>query len=53
MKKYKPYKIRLGKNSYEYSILRWSGGEWVISRPIKYYKTKAGVMKEIKKRRKN
>ena len=53
MAKYKPYKIRVDKGSYEYSILRWSGDEWVISRPVKYYKTKAGVMKEIKKRMRN
>lgn len=53
MAKYKPYKINVGNGNYEYSILRYSGGEWVVSRPIKYYKTKAGAMKEIKRRIKN
>ena len=33
-----------------YILLRDFGGEWGVSRPTKYFKTKSGALREIKKR---
>ena len=53
MVKYKALKMNTGdRGKFVYTIMRWNGNEWFGSRPVKYYKTKVGVMREIKKRMK-
>ena len=53
MAKYKALKMNTGdRGEFVYTIMRWDGTDWYSSRPVKYYKTRAGVLKEIKRRMK-
>ena len=48
--KYKTVAMNIGFGQKEYSIFRNYGGEWGSARPVKYYKTEAGALREIKKK---
>ena len=52
--KYKAMSINTGFGSKEYTIMiNVGGGEYISSRPTKYFKTEAGVLREIKKKMKS
>lgn len=48
--KYKTVAMNVGFGKKEYTIFRNFGGEWGSSRPVKYYKTEAGALREIKRK---
>ena len=50
--KYKVVSMNVGGGNKTHTIFRNFGGEWGSSRPIKYYKTEANALREIKKRMK-
>lgn len=50
MTQYKIAKINIGNREFQYTINRVDGNDLVPVIPIKYYKTKAGAIREIEKR---
>ena len=53
MAKYKIVKMNIGFGDVEYTVNRVDGNDLIPVRPIKYYKTHAGAVREIRRRMKN
>ncbi len=52
MTRYKITKMNVGFGNVEYTVNRVDGNELIPVRPIRYYKTHAGAVREIKRRMK-
>ena len=48
--KFKIVSMSVGFGKKEYTVFRNYGGEFGSTRPVKYFKTEAGALREIKKK---